>query len=408
MYLRVVNGTRSKDFTLTNQYNQKPYMVVNGNQKLPLTTKPPKDYSTSSESGSYYTTSVNSGGLYSTTALTRASTYETVYGTRASTYNTIYGTINRCIYSSWSAYDAYVGTNRTANGITRWNSGTQWIGDNVSTNYNFYGAPLSWTQAGGVTWTIESQTAHVYPGYIIDPSGVYIKETTGTTYLTRASTSGTSYLTRTSTSGYQGISSTSTSGSYITAPGGNMFIKVVNGTKTYRPLISVSTSQSATYKTSLYNSLGLSSTTALTRASTYQTIYDTRASTYNTIYQTANVYQGYSSGVVRNDYGGVNNTYNHVTNSGYRNDYEGMYYITYYGNPAYVTWPKYTLSGNALTWGINTYRGLPSLTAVYAQKTTNTVYQTRASTYNTRYNTRQSISAYSGVSSSSASASSWV
>ena len=55
---------------------------------------------------------------------------------------------------------------------------------------------------------------------------------------------------------------------------------------TYRPLEYNSMSTSDTYYTSAVNSNGLSSTTALTRSSTYDTQYYTRSSTSSTVYYT--------------------------------------------------------------------------------------------------------------------------
>lgn len=192
-----------------------------------------------------------------------------------------------------------------------------------------------------------------------------------------------------------------------------MHLKAQNGNTSYRPLEYVSTSQSAstsesssvTYKTSKANSAGLSSTTALTRASTSQTVYDTRVSTSNTIYGTVTAGR-YSYGRTR-DYDKITRVY-HIS----RTALEGQNgqvicygsSLEYYESNDWMTTHNTTSRYNL---GFTSYYGAMTfaLTAVTATRTTGTTYQTRASTYQTRYLTRASTSGYSGVSSSSSSTS---
>ena len=65
-----------------------------------------------------------------------------------------------------------------------------------------------------------------------------------------------------------------------------LHIKISMNNITYRPLEYNSMSTSDTYYTSKVDSIGLSSTTALTRSSTYDTQYYTRSSTSSTVYYT--------------------------------------------------------------------------------------------------------------------------
>lgn len=393
MYLKVVNGTKSKEYTLTSQYNEKPYMMVSGANKLPLTTKPPTDYSTRSESGTFYTTSETPGDLRETTALTRQSTYETVYGTRASTYNTVYGTRQEARssahYSRYAGNDEYGYT--TIYNISSKNADS-FYGDNLTVideNYRSY-VVASW-------YNPYSNVYSYYSGF-----HSYKEFTTGTTYLTRVSTSATSYLTQSSTSVYQGVSSTSSSTSYVTNPGNNIYIKISKGTKTYRPLEYQSSSESA----SAYTTVGenewylLSETTALTRESTSETVYNTRASTSKTVYgtrQEARSSASYSR-YAGNDSYGYTAVYN-ISRINGRTSYGDPLTVNVAGRGAYTAASDYipwsNAYGNYGFWKNETF-------------TTGTTYLTRASTSQTVYLTCSSTSLYSGISSSSQSTMSWV
>ena len=396
MYLKVVNGTKSKEYTLTSQYNEKPYMIVSGTNKLPLTAKPPTDYSTSSESGSFYTTSETPGDLRETTALTRASTYETVYGTRASTYNTVYGTRQEA--RSSAKYHRYAGEDTygytTIYNISSTNERTSY-GDNLTVyvrddiddrSYVTASYYIPWSNAYG-------------DGYGFWKNKTF---TTGTTYLTRASTSATSYLTQSSTSAYQGVSSTSSSTSYATNPGSNIYIKISKGTKTYRPLEYQSSSESASMYTTVSEDEWylLSETTALTRESTSETVYNTRASTSKTVYGTKQEarssakYHRYAG----DDEYGYTTVYN-ISRINGRTSYGDNLTVNDNGRN-YVVASYYIPWSNAYGDGIRIYS--------YKTFTTGTTYQTRASTYQTIYHTCSSTSLYSGISSSSQSTMSWV
>jgi len=101
MRLRVISGTNTYYWSVTNAAPAKPYLQIS-NQYLPLTTvtrsgvklKVQSGNATYRaavyESGYYNTTSAAVGNLSSTTALTRASTSGTTYLTRASTSGTTY------------------------------------------------------------------------------------------------------------------------------------------------------------------------------------------------------------------------------------------------------------------------------------------------------------------------------
>lgn len=93
-YLKIKNGTETKQYTLTDNYS-KPYLVVNTNQVLPLTTDTTAglrlnvgisdttyrllEYGSASASATYYTTAISSEGLSETTALTCESTSGTAF-----------------------------------------------------------------------------------------------------------------------------------------------------------------------------------------------------------------------------------------------------------------------------------------------------------------------------------------
>ena len=183
------------------------------------------------ESGTYYTSAVNSNGLSSTTALTRESTSGTNYGTE-----TFIGT-GSYIHAN---YNIWAGTRTFRNVTSTSSSYNNWYG---AYYLLIYGSPISvsissWTNDGR-GYTTSSGTNNGYYQLYINQSWEFTKATAlqssrysrSTTYIDRneyictyyiskyhpnngTRTTGTTYLTRSSTSGYSGVSSSSSSGWY--------------------------------------------------------------------------------------------------------------------------------------------------------------------------------------------------
>lgn len=219
-------------------------------------------------------------------------------------------------------------------------------------------------------------------------------------------------------------------------------LKVKLNDQTYRAMEYVSASgsssgtksASASYLTSSEGSAGMSSTTALTRASTSGTSYYTRASTSatsyltrqstsDTVYGTSTLYKTFSGrGTFRSK---ATITRNTLYVSNWSRTASGK------GSDAYAQWTVSSFYGNKLTYqqslGTKTASGAvtsvtfcyntgSAYTAVTGNLTTlsgttyktrvstsDTIYYTQSSTSATSYWTRSSTSGYSGVSSSSSS-----
>lgn len=185
---------------------------------------------------------------------------------------------------------------------------------------------------------------------------------------------------------------TTTSKSYLpltTKPGTGLRMNIKSGTETYRPMEYKSASSSETYYSSSENVGNLSSTTALTRESTSNTVYETVVKTTKTIYGTKTVYAATCYfGATSNQFEIIEFTTSQRNASRY----------TFYGPRSMIVLGSLTNS-IAFSGGINN--------ATTRARTTATNYQTAVSTTNTIYQTRSSTSGYTGVSSSSYESTGW-
>jgi len=242
MYVKIKNGTKSKQYTLTDNY-AKPYIVITNDNKssvLPLTTKTtsglymqvklsggtyrPLEYG-GSTSETYYTTAENSAGLSSTTKLTRQSNYTPTVNTKVNTNTYSYRDATRpenhgsnsTLYKNSKKTQMFV---RIFN-VTRVSSKKEnkdgyvsvhwsWWGDNLSYSYYTGQNKLSYSKviANSGAW---QQTAHSK----YSASEVHTREShyqSRVDYVTTTQTTTTVASTRESISAYSGVSSSSGSG----------------------------------------------------------------------------------------------------------------------------------------------------------------------------------------------------
>ena len=205
-------------------------------------------------------------------------------------------------------------------------------------------------------------------------------------------------------------SGTTTKKSYLpltTNSSSGLYMKVEKGTETYRPLEYKSVSGSDTYSSSSEDVGNLSSTTALTRASTSNTIYGTKVSTTKTNYQ----YITYSNVTVRGrmQFGTqVINSCSVVANKYTRSSInKASHYI--YGNND-MTVAIVHLGGevtSSIGFLVNTTSHNYGITTGISFSATKTVYDTVVTTTGTTYQTRSSTSGYTGISSSSYETTGW-
>ena len=241
----------------------------------------------------------------------------------------------------------------------------------------------------------------------------------------------------------QTVNQTSAGRRYITTNGSSYLVESYVTRSNSR-----SESASQSYLTSSDSPAGMSSTTALTRSSTSNTVYQTRSSTSGTTYLTRQSTSGttYLTRVSTSgtSYGTVNNTTLTMYSATGTEYYPGVYINLQYTTSGTATRTQFQMMGRTWCSGTFSYseaaNGVISKTGALTSvllgfdishisglvatttgttyltrastsgtnygtraSTSGTIYGTRASTSATVYQTRSSTSGYSGVSSSSSS-----
>ena len=216
MYIKIKNGTKTKEYTLTESY-EKPYLHVKSSV-LPLTTNTtngfhlkmknngktyrPLEY----KSSTIYTTAANPGNMSSTTALTYARTYATIYRTKTrATIVSIIGSSSTLGVTGTPHNQTLLVNNYTASSLISQ--------ARSSATFYFSGNPvsMSYTNSNGGTQTA---TYTYLQGKLTGWTRLQTSSGISTAVKSTASaqttvTTGTVYYTSRQTSAYSGISGTS-------------------------------------------------------------------------------------------------------------------------------------------------------------------------------------------------------
>lgn len=189
-------------------------------------------------------------------------------------------------------------------------------------------------------------------------------------------------------------SGTTTSKSYLpltTKSGTGLRMNIKSGTETYRPMEYKSVTSSETFYSSSVNVGNLSSTTALTRASTSGTKYGTRTNV-----TTVTLYKNVNAAYFPNIFSVIEFT---------RSSRNATYHVYYGPASMLVTEPNGKTTLTSVT-GISLPSSLTPLTVV-SSRSTGTEPARITQTTGTTYQTRSSTSGYTGVSSSSYESTGW-
>lgn len=451
MRLSLSNETATKTYTVTEVEPNRPYLKINENYYLPLTTNSFSDvkmtvesngstyramvYSSASDSASYYTTSVDPGQMSSTTALTRSSTSGTSYLTRSSTSGTDYGTQAVTTATSYMTRSSTSGTDYGTREVT---TGTSYL-TRSSTSDTSYITGESTTGETAVTW---------YTKTIASVLGMNI-----TCAFTDSSSSnrGGSYTSYKSISQpFESYGYLYPSGTFDTSAvklGTCRFTNATNDSSYIMQWLATALTYDDYYSSTLSTWASAASATSTifseesAMAASIKTRYDEdcyRTSTYQ--YQEAGSWVTYTSELfdglaidvtyssswesITNPYGSdgtvtVNVSQGRITSMHYYARVADPVASTVYDTIQVTTATSYltrsSTSGtsyltSAETTGTTYYtRSSTSNTIYYTdQITTGTTYLTRSSTSGTSYLTRSSTSGYSGISSTSSSMTTWM
>ena len=337
MYLKIQNGTSTKQYTLTDSCN-KPYLHVS-NSLLPLTTRTTSglnlkakdnnityramEYNSTSESGYYSTSSVEPGNMSSTTALTRSSTSNTVYHTapettgttyltRSSTSSTVYHTAPETTGTTYltreSAYDTYSYLSHASYSSENPSAGMEYYSewDSYTNDYHLSVSFFKETKTYKTTKNQRQVTLTTSSYYASIPSDL--------AHFVYSYTEGNSpslYTGTNNTVPYMKHNSTSKYSSYTMAGGDNILLREFGtistnsrGANSYlRATYIVQTMTRESVSDTVYGTQSKTTRTEyLTRSSTSDTIYGTQSITTATEYLTCSSTSGYS-GISSSSYG---------------------------------------------------------------------------------------------------------